>query len=314
MGKRACLGLATVLLAVLTACGTTSQADEPDNGNGGGPVTVSHAQGSTTLESSPDRVVVLDLGVLETLDALGVDVVGVPDMQPMPEHLEEYASDEYTTVGSLKEPDFEAVNELNPDLIIVAARSASAYDELSEISPTIDMSVDTTDFLASAGERIRDLGTVFDKEDEVSGRLEELHAEAEEVATSGLSENSGLVVLTTGGKMSAYGPGSRFGLIYDDLGVRPADDDLSADVHGDAISAEFIAETNPDLLFVIDRDSAIGEGGEAAQEVLDNELVRETDAAQNDAIVYLDSTTWYLTSNGLESLETMVESVGASPA
>lgn len=305
--------IAASLLVVLTACGDGSQSDTQGSDTPDGEsITVQHAQGTTTLDSTPERVVVFDLGVLETLDTLGVDVVGVPEMNPMPARLSEYASDDYATVGSLKEPDYEAVNALDPDLIIVAARSAPAYDELSEISTTIDLSVDGTDFLASASERIKTLGTVFGKEDEVTERLEQLNAEAEEVAASGLSEKSGLVVLTTGGKMSAYGPGSRFGIIYDDLGVRPAVDDLSADTHGDAISAEFIAEANPDLLFVIDRDSAIGETGEAAQQVLDNELVNGTDAAQNDAIIYLDPTTWYLTSNGLSSLENMVEAVGES--
>ncbi|WP_026453797.1 siderophore ABC transporter substrate-binding protein [Saccharomonospora iraqiensis] len=312
LGRRwAALALG-LLATVTTACGTGSADDaagEPGDG-----VTVRHAQGTETLDGTPERVVVFDLGVLETLDTLDVDVVGVPEVAAMPEHLSSYTSDEYTTVGSLKEPDYEQVNALEPDLVIVAGRSAPAYGELSEIAPTIDMTVDTGDFLNSATERVRALGTLFGKEERVTDRLDALRESAAEVRGSVPDGKTGLVVLTTGGKMSAYGPGSRFGLVYDDLGVAPAVPDLSADVHGDAISAEFLAEADPDLLYVVDRDSAIGENGEAARELLDNALVNGTTAARNDDIVYLDPATWYLTSTGLVSLESMVGTVGDSLA
>lgn len=313
-GRRGSLTVLLVgLTALVTACGGGSAADAGSSG-GGESVTIDHAQGSTTLDGTPEKVVVFDLGVLETLDALGVDsVVGVPEVANLPERLKKYGSDDYAKVGSLKEPDFEQVNALDPDLIIVAARSAAVYGELSEIAPTADLSVDTTDFLASATERIKTLGTLFGQEDAVNDRLDTLATEAEEVKASS-TDRTGLVVLTTGGKMSAYGPGSRFGIVYDDLGVEPAVDGLSAETHGDAISAEFIADADPDLLYVIDRDSAIGESGESAKQVLDNALVNGTAAARNDGIVYLDPSVWYLTSNGLNSLESMVTAVGDSVA
>src|SRR5690606_9554298 len=151
---------------------------------------------------------------------------------------------------------------------------------------------DTTNFLNSAIERIETLGELFGKEDEVRDRLDALTAKAEEVRDSGAADKTGLVILTTGGKISAYGPGSRFGIVYDDLGVAPA----------------------ADLLFVIDRDSAIGESGESAKQILDNALVNGTTAAKEGGIVYLDPATWYLTSNGLPSLESMIETIGDSVA
>ena len=305
-------GLLVGLVGLVAAC---SGGSEANTANSEDAITVEHAQGSTSLEGTPERIVVFDLGVLQTLDTLGVEgVVGVPEVANMPEDLSEYASDDYTKVGSLKEPDYEQVNALEPDLIIVAARSAPAYGELSEIAPTIDMTVDTTNFLNSAIERIETLGELFGKEDEVRDRLDALTAKAEEVRDSGAADKTGLVILTTGGKISAYGPGSRFGIVYDDLGVQPAADDLSADTHGDAVSAEFIAETDPDLLFVIDRDSTIGESGESAKQILDNALVNGTTAAKEGGIVYLDPATWYLTSNGLPSLESMMETIGDSVA
>src|SRR5690606_15995897 len=91
-----------------------------------------------------------------------------------------------------------------------------------------------------------------------------------------------LVVLTTGGRMSAHGPGGRFGIIYGDFGCTPAREGLETSTHGQAISNEFIMETNPDWLFVLDRDAAIGQEGRSAAQLLDNELVGQTTAWQKE--------------------------------
>jgi ABC-type enterochelin transport system, periplasmic component len=95
-------------------------------------------------------------------------------------------------------------------------------------------------------------------------------------------------------------------------GADPHDEGLTAADHGDAISFEYIAEKDPDILLVLDRDAAIGESGTAAQQVLDNELVRGTTAWENDDVHYLDSSVWYIAPNGLPSVEQMVEEVGAA--
>lgn len=291
-------------LLVLSACGSSQVEGSTQDGDR---ITVTHAQGSTPVERSPAKVVVFDLGVLDTLDELGVEVTGVPTVSTLPDSLAEYASGEYAKVGTLKEPDYEKVNSLAPDLIIVAGRSSSAYPELSKIAPTVDLTVPNENFLAGFRERTETLGRIFGKENEVTRRLDAIDASVQKVARKAeTSGRNGLIVLTTGGKISTYGPGSRFGIIHDALGVAPAREGLSTGTHGDAISHEFIAEVNPDLLYVIDRDAAIGQSGQSAAQVLDNELVNRTSAARNNGIVYLDPFTWYLAPSGLSSVETMV--------
>ncbi|MGY1748586.1 siderophore ABC transporter substrate-binding protein [Modestobacter sp. SYSU DS0511] len=302
-------------LLALTACGGEQGAEAAEgtsSSSAPAEVTVSHAQGETEVPVDPETVVVFDLGVLSTLDALGVQVDGVPEAS-YPEALSEYGGDEYAKVGSLFEPDYEAVNALEPDLIIVGGRSAAVYPELAEIAPTIDLTVDNTDFLPSFTERTTALAEVFGAEDDVTERLDALDERITEVSEAAADAGTGLVVLTTGGEVSAYGPNSRFGgLIHDTLGVTPADGNLSDATHGDAISFEYIAETNPDLLYVIDRDATIGESGAAAEQVLDNELVRSTTAWSEDAVTYLDGTDWYLAPNGLPNVERMVEEIAES--
>lgn len=312
--RRLCALLLMPALFVLAACGgqgADSAETAADGRQAAEKVTVAHAQGNTDVPKNPQKVVVFDVGVLATLDELGVKVAGVPAVENLPDHLAKYAGDEYTKVGSLFEPDYEKVNALEPDLIIVAARSAAAYGELAKIAPTVDLSVDFSDFLGSFRHRIEAIGTIFGKEAEVKQRLDAIDAAVQE-AKAKADDRTGLIVLTTGGKMSAYGPGSRFGIVHDVIGVKAADPNIKADTHGEAITAEFIAKADPDILYVIDRDSAIGENGEAAQKVLDNALVNGTKAAKNDKIVYLEPFTWYVAPNALSSVENMVKAVGDS--
>ena len=83
----------------------------------------------------------------------------------------------------------------------------------------------------------------------------------------------------------------------------------NAGSHGDAVSFEYILEMQPDVLFVIDRASAIGAEGKAAAEILDNELVAQTPAWQNGRVVYVDSFAWYIAWTSLPAFFQVVEDV-----
>jgi iron complex transport system substrate-binding protein len=121
-------------------------------------------------------------------------------------------------------------------------------------------------------------------------------------------------VLTSGGELSAYGAGSRFGIIHDVLGVPTAADVSLEGSHGQAVSFEYIKEVNPDILYVINRDSAVGSQAAAANPVLDNELVRSTNAARNNKIIDLDPMGWYVVGYGLNNVKAMVDAVAESVA
>ena len=118
-----------------------------------------------------------------------------------------------------------------------------------------------------------------------------------------------MVILVNNSKIAAYGPGSRFGNIHDLYGFTPADPSIKVGLHGMAVSHEFIAQKNPDYLFVIDRGAAITENQEGAKRVLNNKIINESKAAKNGNIVYLDSSNWYLMNNGLDGMKTMLKEV-----
>lgn len=276
-------------------------------------VTVQHGQGETRLPPAPSTVLVFDMAALDTLDALGVTVAGVPTGLK-PGHLAKYDTPGYLKIGTLFEPDYEAVNAADPGLIIVGGRSAPKYAELSRIAPTIDLTTDPDAFLESSIANAETLGRIFGKERAVTQRVDRLRRSIAELKTTAAGAGKGLLILTTGGRMSAYGPGSRFGVLHTEFGIRPAVENLKVANHGQAISFEFILETNPDWLFVIDRDSTIGREGEAARQLLDNDVVRRTTAWRKGQVVYLDGGNWYLVGGGLAALQRDVDDLKAALA
>ena len=263
--------------------------------------TVTHAQGQTEITATPETVLVYDIATLDNLDALGVPVAGAPG-QALPPHLAQYAA----PIGTLFEPDFEAVNAAAPDLVLVGGRSAAQYAALSAMVPTLDLTVAREGYIDNVVGNLRLLGGLFDREAEAETLVDALRADVAALHAEAAGVGRVLVVLTTGGRMSAHGPGSRFAVVYDDYGFTPAVEGLDTGTHGQAISFEFIRETNPDWLFVVDRDAAIGREGQAAAEYLDNPLVQSTTAWQQGQVVYLDAQAWYLTGAGVQALRSSI--------
>ena len=251
-------------------------------------IVVQHAQGETTVTTEPAKIFTFDLATLDTLEALGVEVDGVPTAT-LPDYLGKYAGEAYLKIGSLFEPDYEAVAAAAPDLIIVAGRSSAAYPELARIAPTIDLSNDWAAFEDSIKANSQILGEIFGKAAEVEVMIAALDAAIADARAA--AAGTGLVVLTNAGEVTAY--------------------EVQAATHGDAISFEFILEADPDWLFVIDRDAATGAGG-AAEQVLDNELVTQTTAWQQGQVVYLDPIRAYTINGGLPAFTRLVEQVGAA--
>lgn len=326
------LSLGAVAVAsslALAACGAGGTSSAPETTEtateaaGAFPATITHNAGETTIESQPKSIVVLDMAALDTIDALGAGdlVTGVP-VKSVPTWLKDDQGTDYSTlenVGTLKEPDVEAIAKLNPDLVVVGARSAKFYDELSKNFTTIDASVpwDKDGYSQRAAESVEMLATAVGKgergaelKDELLAKIAEYKAEAEKS-----ERGTAMVLMTNGGEVSMHGPQSRWAPIYDVFGFKPVTEGEAEEGHkGQKISFETVRELAPDYIFVIDRDAAIGntEAGTTAQQVLDNDLVNETPAAKNGHIVYLSPERWYVVMTGASNFMAELEELAAS--
>ncbi|MGG3927285.1 siderophore ABC transporter substrate-binding protein [Metabacillus fastidiosus] len=314
--KKVALFLLTCLLVIIAAaCGANDSSNGAEKGSEpkgdkkeAKVLTIKHELGETKLEQNPKKVVVFDFGALDTLDALGVEVAGVPQAN-IPPYLSKYEDKKYENVGSLKEPDFEKIAEIDPDLILISGRQSELYEEFTKLAPTVYVGVDTAKYMESFKINMEVIGQIFDKEDVIKEELANIDKDIEAVKEKAAGDKKSLIILTSGGKISAYGPGSRFGgIIHDVLGVPAVEEKLEVSTHGQNISPEFISEKNPDYLFVIDRDAAVGEG-EGAKKVVENELVKNTNAFKNEKITYLDPSYWYLSGGGLVSVKEMIKEV-----
>ncbi|SLN32349.1 putative ABC transporter solute-binding protein YclQ precursor [Roseivivax jejudonensis] len=273
-------------------------------------VEIQTARGPAEVTSQPERTVVYDMAALDTLDALGVS--GLSSINTI--YLD-YLADHAGDAGTLFEPDFEALNAMAPDLVIVGGRSSEQHDAVARIAPTIDMTIWGDDILGQAQDRITAYASLYAREDAGAALNAEIDAAIDAARAAAEGAGDALVVLTNGPKVSAYGTGSRFGWLHDATGLAEAADGLDTTTHGEAVSFEFIRDVDPDWLLVIDRGAAIGSDSQGARATLDNPLVRETTAWQRDQVIYLDAARIYLAGGGaqatLDTLATLTEALSA---
>lgn len=270
-----------------------------------GMVTVETAAGPVDVPAQPEKVIVFDIAALDTLTALGVRATGVPNRVYV-DYLQE-AAQAAAPAGSLFEPDFERVNAVAPDLIIAGGRSSAQVDALSALAPTIDMTIWGDGLLTQAKARLDAYGQIFGKEDEAKALTGKLDAAVAALRTRTSGAGKALIVLTNGPKISVYGLGSRFGWLHSELGIEPALQEVKASTHGEAVSFEFIRDTDPDWLIVIDRAAAIGEDASLASETLNNRLVAETKAWTSGQVIYLNAAKVYIASGGYRSVMDTVD-------
>lgn len=267
---------------------------------------------ATASASADQRIATFDLGSLDTLDALGLSeqVVGVPKSS-LPGYLEHYAADTYTDIGGLRSPDMEALSDSEPTLILYTGRQGDWEGELGDIAPLLNTSLQGDDYLAVFDANVRELASRLDAASEAEEALEILHAAIETQREALSNAPSTLVVTHNGGNLML----NQHPVVHDVLDVAALEmpDSVTSETRGTRtftpLSADAIAEINPDIVLVIDRSAAIGD------EPADADALTQTlsDAgAEKAQVVMLTPALWYLSGGGLHSLALQVEEVAAA--
>ncbi|SEM96325.1 iron complex transport system substrate-binding protein [Paenisporosarcina quisquiliarum] len=140
--KRFLVMISIFSLFLLAACGQTKE-DTATTGNENKEdtsYTVEHAMGTTTIEKTPEKVVILTNEGTEALLALEVTPVGAVQSwlgDPWYDHIKEDMTD-VEVVGVEHEVNLEKIAALKPDLIIGnKLRQEAVYEQLSAIAPTV---------------------------------------------------------------------------------------------------------------------------------------------------------------------------------
>ncbi|NVF15116.1 ABC transporter substrate-binding protein [Halomonas sp. QX-1] len=267
---------------------------------------------SAVSAAADQRIATFDLGSLDTLDAFGLSeqVVGVPKAS-LPNYLEQYAAETYTDIGGLRSPDMDAISASEPSLILYTGRQGDWEAELGDIAPLLNTSLQGDDYLAAFDANVRELAGQLDADSQAEEALEILHAEIESQREALSDAPRTLVVTHNGGNLML----NQHPVVHDVLGVDTLEmpDSVTSETRGTRtftpLSADAIAEIDPEFVLVVDRSAAIGdEPGDA-----DSLSQTLSDAgAENARVVMLTPALWYLSGGGLQSLRLQIEEIAAA--
>lgn len=267
----------------------TTETDAPTE------VEITDAHGTHVVPVNPQTVVSLDNRSFETLEAWGIVLAAVPK-GVMPADSAYVADENVGDIGNHREPNLELIAAVQPDLVIIGQRFVNYYDAIKEIVPdavVIEMGFDVSETAETPGENLvngfkqitSDLGRIFDKNDEATALVAEFDASIAAAQAAYNGTDTVMSVIVSGGNIGFSAPmyGRVWGPLYETLGwVSSLEvDGTSTDHQGDDISVEAIAQSNPDWIFVLDRDAGVSssDGSSAAQDVIDNsEALQSTTA------------------------------------
>lgn len=252
------------------------------------PRTIRHAMGETTLEVAPQRVVTLDVGELDAVLLMGIVPVGAVEYTDT-----SWASfiaeqtQEVLMVGTLAEPDFEAIASLSPDVIISSKlRHEQIYEQLARIAPTVFAERPGVAFRHNFKLYAETLGREVEGAEIVAryeDRVKELNAAlpAERPVTA--------VVQLRTDQVRFYQRANFIGVVLADLGIPRCEienvDDFAAIVSNERIGDVADAE----LIFV----AVQGEGDNAyADEILAGALWQSLPAVADGNVVFADNSVW----------------------
>ncbi|MDR7855530.1 siderophore ABC transporter substrate-binding protein [Tissierella sp.] len=318
----------TVFALMGTACANSTNANiepeakeesivgEPEKAT---TVNIVDIHGSVTVPVNPKNVVALDNRTFETLSDWGIELAAVP--KGVMSSDSPYVADESVQdIGNHREPNLEILAAVNPELVIIGQRFANYYEDIKALVPNavvIDLNFDVSETADTPGENLLNglknstitLGKIFDKNEEAEQLAAELDKSIENVKSTYNGTDKVMSVVVSGGNIGFSAPysGRVWGPMYDIFGWVPALEvsSASSDHQGDDISVEAIAQSNPDWIFVLDRDAAVSSTTDAvpAEDVINNSpALQNTRAVSEEKIVYAPNDTY---TN--ESIQTYLE-------
>ncbi|MDQ2649422.1 MAG: iron-siderophore ABC transporter substrate-binding protein [Actinomycetota bacterium] len=299
MRRLLALLLLTGMVGLTAACGDDSDGAQPvaaatADDDAAFPVTIEHAYGSTTIEQEPERIVTVGFTDADMLLALGVVPVGLQRWYGEHEHgvwpwAEELLGDAEPVVLEGESLNFEAIAELEPDLILglYAGLEPDEYDTLAAIAPTVAQSGEHLEFGTPWQEMTRTAGLAVGKADDADALVDEV-SELFAAVRAEHPEFQGIELAYAGvygeGQYYVETEGSTRVQILLDLGfVVP--DELAA--LGDD---SFYHDISAEMLALLDQEVVLWEPADISQlpAVEANPLYQNLAVAREDREVFLD--------------------------
>jgi iron complex transport system substrate-binding protein len=282
-------------VVMFTACGGSGGGGSGGGGSEGGegePAAraVEHAMGESEVPESPERVVVLDTGELDSAMTLGVTPVGAVEAVPgegFPSYLE--GTEDIEVVGTVEEPNLETISTLEPDLILSSSlRHEGIYDQLSQIAPTVF----TQETGVTWRENFDKHAEALDREDEAEEIVAGYESRVEEFRSAvGEDPPEVSVVRFIAGDTRIYQKESFVGTVLEDAGLpRPESQDVD-DFALLNVGKEAIPDMAGDVIFT----TVYGDASETSLEDITNDpLWQNLEAVRQGRVYEVSDDLWML--------------------
>lgn len=251
---------------------------------------VVHHMGETCVPDQPERVVVLDTGHLDGALSLGVKPIGSVEAfagAGLPSYLDGM-TEGIEIVGTIAEPNLEAILALDPDLILSATiRHEAIYPQLAAIAPTV--------FTESVGvvwkENLDLFAQALNREDLLAIRWAEYEARIAAIRSAIPVEDIEVSIIRfVSGENRLMQRGSFIGTVIDDVGFARPESQQSEEFML-TISQEQIDLVDGDVIFV----SYYGDPTQTEMSAfLESPLWQTLGAVQNGNVYQVDDDHWFL--------------------
>lgn len=285
---------------------TTSETVKETEAEVAKDVEITDNKGKYNVPVNPEIVVVLDSRAFETLSDWGVKLAAAPkDVMHADSPI--VKDESVLNIGNHREPKFETLASVNPQIVIVGQRFSQHYDAIKEVVPNaivLDINIDLN--VENPGQALVDgfkrnteiLGKIFNKNSEAQDLIKKLDEAVNSAKSVDKKDSTFMGLIVSGGEIgySAPNKGRVWGPVFSLLELKHSleIENSTSDHQGDDISVESIANSNPDVLLVLDRDAAVASAdSKPAKDVIEgSQAMAGTNAVKNGKIFYAPSDTY----------------------
>lgn len=306
--------LSIMLVFILAACGgteeeKTTETQDDNTQTEDTSYTVEHAMGTTTIDKTPEKVVVLTNEGTEALLALGVTPVGAVQSwtgDPWYEHIADDMKN-VEVVGLESEVNLEAIAALEPDLIIGnKMRQEDIYEHLNAIAPTIF----AEDLRGNWKINFELYAKAVNKEEkgkEVLDAYSTRIADLQEKLGDKLNMKVSMVRFMAG-DVRIYQKDSFSGVILDEIGfARPESQDVDEFAIKGA-TKEQVPLMDGDILFYFTYETGDGEATQLEKEWLEDPLFQNLEVAKKGEVHKVNDAIWN-TAGGVIAANLMLDDI-----
>lgn len=291
---------ALVLTAMaVTACGSNKEKDENNS-----TASVSKNNGADVSASQKDTVVASSVAVVQMLDALGVEMVGVPTSSyELPESVKDAKR-----IGNPMAPDMEVIASLEPTVVVSVDTLSEDLNEQFKSIGAESYFVNLSSYIGLK-ESITKLGERFGAEEKANEIVKAFEAKEENIEklTEGKESPEVLIIFGASGSFMVASENTYVGDLVKQVGGTNIMKDAPAAFS--PVDMEYLAEKNPEYILFMAHANPEESLKAFQKEFETNPAWKSFDAVKNNKVISLETGYFGMSANLLaaDAMEKLAE-------